>query len=214
MRVRCARLCSEEALAPSPPRAPPPRAESLLLALADSECLAHAGPLGTLAGLTGTDQSKSYGLVETQRRRCCSGRCGQLPPRTPPQGPSQGARDSGAHRRAGRAVEGRALEAGGGLEGGTRQIGARRPRAPRSSWPPGTPPGLRADLPLASNRQNRRRGREARDCAYVAKSGSWLASPSPAGRSHLVGRPPWRELGELTAGRRLSPQVHPPWSLG
>lgn len=203
---------------PSPPRAPPPRAESLLLALADSECLAHAGPLGTLAGLTGTDQTKSYGLVETQRRRCCSGRCGQLPPRNPPPGPrpgGQGQRGAPARGRAveGRAAEGRALEAGGGLERGTRQTGARRPRAPRSSWPPGTPPGLRADLPLASNRQNRRRGREARGCAYVAKSGSWLASPSPAGRSHLVGRPPWRELGEPTASRRLSPQVHPPWSL-
>lgn len=90
MRVRCARLRSEGALAPSPPRAPPPRAESLLLALADSECLAHAGPLGTLAGLTGTDQTKSYGLVETQRRRCCSGRCGQLPPRNPPRAPARG----------------------------------------------------------------------------------------------------------------------------
>lgn len=96
MRVRCARLRSEGALAPSPPRAPPPRAESLLLALADSECLAHTGPLGTLAGLTGTDQTKSYGLVETQRRRCCSGRCGQLPPRTPPRAPARGQGQRGA----------------------------------------------------------------------------------------------------------------------
>lgn len=140
MRVRCARLRSEGALAPSPPRAPPPRAESLLLALADSECLAHAGPLGTLAGLTGTDQTKSYGLVETQRRRCCSGRCGQLPPRTPPRAPARGP-----------GTAGRTGERAGQWRAGLRRAERRRPgevwkgalgrQGPAGPVPPG-PHGL------------------------------------------------------------------------